>query len=54
MIDETVVMSVAFIMGLAPAMGIIWVAVAKYAADMFQSADETALTEKSNPALLNK
>lgn len=52
--EETVVYGVAFVMGLAPAMGIIWVAVAKYAADMFRSADETALTEKSNPALITK
>lgn len=52
--DEGVVMATAFIMGMAPAVAITWVVVAKYASDMFKSADETAITEKSNPNLITK
>lgn len=52
--DETIVIGTAFVMGLAPGMAIIWVAVSKYATDMFKSADETAISEKSNPNLITK
>lgn len=51
---ETAGVVVAFTMGLAPAMAIVWTSIAKYTADLFKSADETAITEKSNPNLITK
>jgi hypothetical protein len=51
-IDTTILVVCAFIMGLAPFCGIVWVIIAKMALEVFQTADIQALTEKANPVLV--
>lgn len=42
------------IVALAPAYAIIWVKIADIAFKSMQSADETAVTEKTNPSIVPK
>jgi hypothetical protein len=51
-VDTTILICMAFVMGMAPAITITWVIIAKYAMEVFSTADTQALTEKANPALV--
>lgn len=51
-VDTTILIVVAFVMAMAPAMALIWIFIAKAGIELFSSADTQAITEKVNPVLV--
>lgn len=52
MIDETLIIALAFIIGLAPAMAVIWIFIAKAGLELFSPADVHAIQDKADPVLI--
>lgn len=51
-VDNTLLIATAFIMAMAPFATLVWVKIADVTKKSMDSADETAVTEKTNPVLI--